>query len=257
MRRSNLPFPRSHAAVAALTALALGLSALGVVLTHRAVHLYLVWNLFLALLPVAFAWGAHLTLESKGWGRAWLPAGLWLLFLPNSVYILTDFIHLPYTDRRYVWEHLLLLVCFSGAGLFAGLLSLRIVHSAVDRRHPPAWGWAMVASVSLLSGVGVSLGRFQRWNSWDALHAPLQIVADLARDLTPGEAPRIRLLLPLTLGVFFGLAYLVLWGAHADGAQSARSGECPNSTDPGEPDHSGIASAVGSGRKNEQTKLNT
>ncbi len=251
----NHPFRRSLIAVAAMSAGALVLAALEIVLTGRATHLYLVWNLFLAALPLGFALLSETLLrDDGGWRRAWIPTALWLLFLPNSPYILTDFIHLSYTNHRLLWEALLLMVWFSGAGLFLGLVSLRILHEAVAKRCSARVGWVFVGVVSLLAGLGVSLGRFERWNSWDAIHAPFQIFTDIARGLTPGGAPRIRLILPWTLGAFFGLAYLTLWAAHADGAATSRT-ESGRDPDPGA-DQSGIPSAGGSGRKNDSTKLN-
>ena len=52
---------------------------------------FLIWNLFLAWIPVFFAAGFAVVHR-----RVWLvPLGLgWLAFLPNSPYLVTDLVHL-------------------------------------------------------------------------------------------------------------------------------------------------------------------
>ena len=35
-----------------------------------------------------------------------------------------------------------------------------------------------VVAVALLSGFGISLGRFERWNSWDLFSRPGTLLAD-------------------------------------------------------------------------------
>jgi uncharacterized membrane protein len=237
----HVPYRRSLLAVGVLSAGALALASLGSLLTRRAPHFYLVWNLFLALLPLGFALLAHRALHRGGWKAAIFPAALWLLFLPNSPYILTDFIHLTRTDPRWVWGHLLLLVWFSGAGLFAGLVSLRILHAALATRLSPLLTWVVISVVSLLTGLGVVLGRFERWNSWDALRDPGAIVTDVLQRLNPGSLLTLQGILPWALGAFFGLAYFTLWALGTDAAVP----------------YSGMVSAGGSGRKNESANPTT
>ena len=56
----------------------------------------LIWNLFLAWLPYLFSLVmviAH-RLRPRWWWAQLIPGALWLLFLPNAFYIMTDFIHL-------------------------------------------------------------------------------------------------------------------------------------------------------------------
>lgn len=234
------PYRRGLLAVGLLSGGAVALAVAGTLLTRRAQHFYLLWNLFLALLPLGFSLWAHRAWSLRGPTAALLPASLWLLFLPNSPYILTDFIHLTHTDPRWVWGHLLLLVWFSSAGLFSGLLSLRILHHRLAEFRSPALAWTSVAAVSMLTGIGVALGRFERWNSWDAFRNPTAVAEDILHRLTPGAVSLQQALLPWALGLFFALAYLVLWALATD----------PSS-------YSGMVSAGGSGRKKDNTKPST
>lgn len=201
---------------------AFGLAALGSVITGQRRHFYLVWNLFLALIPLACALGIE-TLARLGRDRLALALGVpWLLFLPNAPYILTDFIHLQRSPAAWAWGHLLLLVWFSFAGLASGIFALHIVHRRVTERMGPAFGWIFVTGISLLSGLGVALGRFQRWNSWDVLHQPQGIAYDALRHFPPGRLSP-EALLPWGLGAFFGFAYLLFWSLRPGSEAHARA----------------------------------
>lgn len=196
-------------ALALLAAGALGLALLGAALTRQTSHFYLVFNLALAVIPLGLALALDPLLLRGRRRWAWAAGGAWLLFLPNALYLLTDFIHLSHTPRHWLWAHLVLLAWSSFTGLAAGLLSLRIVHLTVERLRGPRAAWTVVLVSAGLSGVGVALGRLQRWNSWDILRHPGRIVADALGHLVPGSNP-IDAALPFGLGLFFALAYLLI-----------------------------------------------
>ena len=60
--------------------------------SHQFAYFNLVWNLFLAWLPLGFAFVTDRFRESR---LCFLAFGfLWLLFLPNSPYLVTDLVHL-------------------------------------------------------------------------------------------------------------------------------------------------------------------
>jgi uncharacterized membrane protein len=189
---------------------ALILATFGSAITQQSRHYYLIWNLILALVPLVCALGID-ALALRRRDRLALLLGIpWLLFLPNAPYILTDFIHLRRSPTPWAWGHLLLLVWFSCAGLASGILSLHLVHRCLTERIGNALGWAFVAGISILSGIGVALGRFQRWNSWDVLQEPHGIANDLLRHFPPTRLSP-EAVLPWGLGLFFGFAYLFFW----------------------------------------------
>src|SRR5207245_983978 len=97
---------------------------------------------------------------------------LWLLFLPNAPYLLTDFIHLRQWDRMALWFDAVMIGSFGATGLLLGLTSLLIVHAIVTRHLGHVFGWLFAASSLALSAFGIYLGRFGRFNSWDTLFRP-------------------------------------------------------------------------------------
>jgi uncharacterized membrane protein len=88
------------------------------VATQQFAYFNLVWNLFLAWLPLAFAFLAGRDSNSRL--RLFLCAGLWLLFLPNSPYLVTDLVHLRPRPPVPLWFDILLVQSFVLTGLLLG-----------------------------------------------------------------------------------------------------------------------------------------
>lgn len=181
---------------AALTSIAL--LAIRVVYTGGMTYVFLLWNLLLAWIP----YGIAFVLE-KVEGQKAQPLSVvfplyvvWLLFFPNAPYILTDFIHLDALALHAVplWYDALLIASFGATGLGLGLKSLHMIHHSLRMRFGHLVSWAIVLAVMLLSGFGVYLGRFPRWNSWDILSNPWYFASDTAERLTsPTEHPYLIL----------------------------------------------------------------
>lgn len=161
----------------------------------------LVWNLVLAWVPYAFsmlAAGLFLTFS----GQWWLvipPAAVWLAFFPNAPYIITDFFHLATRPGVPLWYDVLLLAAFSWTGVFLAIASLRTMQIITGAYLGRAASWFFVLLALSLSGLGIYLGRFGRWNSWDLLLNPESIIAEIATSL----------LEPLENLRFFGFTVLI------------------------------------------------
>lgn len=171
---------------------------------------WLLWNLFLASVPLV--WGAAFQSAMQRGRRLWaaLWFGLWLLFLPNAPYLLTDLIHLGPRPHVPLWFLLALLLSCGGTGAMLGYLSLAVVHREVEGSFGKIWGWLVAGGSLMLCGFGIYVGRFLRWNSWDAITRPLILGRALLRqfvDAGPYPHP-----VPVTLifggGLFLG--YLAL-----------------------------------------------
>ncbi len=142
---------------------------------------FMVWNLFLAWLPLLFAALAWRWWEKRPFSL--LFTTLWLLFFPNAPYILTDFVHLRQRGNVPLWFDFLLLLAFALAGLYVGLLSLDWLHRLVAGKNGRFSGWLFVLTTLTLSSFGVYMGRFWRWNSWDMLLRPTAVLSHLAQTL--------------------------------------------------------------------------
>lgn len=171
---------------------------------------YLVWNLFLAWIPFVLA----LVIYDRGKRRR-LDVGqvalfaAWLLFLPNAPYIVTDLVHLPEQPAPPVVFDAVAYLAFAWTGLMLGLVALYLVHCTARSAFGVAAGWTVVAASAALSGFGMYLGRFLRWNSWDIITNPGALVSDLAAIV---RDPVGRPLAVTTLfAAFIGVAYLSMY----------------------------------------------
>jgi uncharacterized membrane protein len=167
------------------SALACTLVIARVARVERITFVFLIWNLFLAWVPYLWSlWTASIERRHPGaWWRLLLPGALWLLFFPNAPYIVTDFVHLRERPPMPLWYDLGLLAAFALSGCFLAVASLHTMQTLVRRLAGSVVSWLFVVAVVGLSGLGVYLGRFERWNSWDLLFSPHAVLADVARPL--------------------------------------------------------------------------
>jgi len=176
-------------------------------------HLYLIWNLILAWIPLALAVQVE-RLDRCSVSPRWplAAAGLgWLLFFPNAPYIFTDFIHLGSRTSVRFWVDLILILWFALTGLVLGFVSLFMMQRVWVRRYGWLTGWVFVAMVSVLSGIGICVGRFLRWNSWDVVLNPWDLVVDLGRCLAGMPGRPALAVLPVLFGAVLFVAYVILY----------------------------------------------
>ena len=172
----------------------------------------LVWNLILAWIPLVVALFAYDRYRRRTPIARLAPAfALWLLFLPNAPYIVTDFVHLSAASAAPLWFDGIELSAFAWTGMLLGFVSLYLVHAVARHRFGAPAGWLGAVCALALVSAGVYLGRVKRWNSWDLLTQPRNRLAELHAHL--GD--------PVSLGRAFGatlamtallmLAYLVFY----------------------------------------------
>jgi len=191
---------------------------------------FLIWNLFLAWLPLAFSMAA------LAWARiakgASLTVGLcvcgvaWLLLFPNAPYLMTDLIHLIFAGRwlyydvdgLLLWFDLVLVFLFTWCGMLLGYVSMNQIHAIVRHYWDSVIGWAFVIATSMLGGFGVYLGRIVRLNSWDVLH-PLRIVDDVIDAIHYNS---------IAFSILFGTLILIVYiSLYAITLQSRRNPQAP------------------------------
>jgi uncharacterized membrane protein len=193
--RQGHPAPVRHSMLPVLLAsiLAVGLFAARVYRSQQITFCFLVWNLVLAWIPyLSSLWADHLHRHHpRRWWLLLLPGLSWLAFFPNAPYIVTDFWHLQARPPIPVWYDIGMLAAFALAGLFLAVFSLRTIHELIRQHLGSLLGWLFAGTVVGLGGLGIYLGRFLRWNSWDLFLHPRGVLADVATRLAnPLAHPR-------------------------------------------------------------------
>ncbi|MCD4791825.1 MAG: DUF1361 domain-containing protein [Bacteroidales bacterium] len=97
--------------------------------------IFLMWNIFLAGIPwvISSLFILYPKLQKKT--ILILTAGIiWLVFIPNTFYILTDLFHLNYKNLAPIWFDLVLIFSFAWAGLMLGFSSLKDVELILSEK---------------------------------------------------------------------------------------------------------------------------
>lgn len=180
---------RQLAVIASLifaTLVCFGMLVLRVAYSHNSHYVWLLWNLFLAWLPVGSALIVYNLYKRHGrlsWLLVSACAVTWFIFLPNAPYIVTDMIHLRSQPDAPFWFDLLLLLAFAWTGFFLGLVSLLLMQEIVGRLAGTVTSWLFAFVMLGLSSFGIYLGRFMRWNSWDVVFNPSRLLVDVTQPL--------------------------------------------------------------------------
>jgi uncharacterized membrane protein len=174
-------------------------------------HRYLIWNLALAWVPFLAATGLRVIDRAQRRALTATLGVIWLLFLPNAPYLITDIAHFDGPSSSTPWLDLAKFLSFAWAGVVLGLASLRIVHQLVAQRRGQLAGALVVIVGATASGIGVAIGRFARLNSWEAVTHPVTVSASTLRLSSSYQA--------VAVGAFVTLLILVMYIAFGIGDQ--------------------------------------
>lgn len=175
---------------------------------------FLPWNLLLAWVPLVasiFLCNLLARLKWTSW-QAVVTSLIWLFFLPNTFYLMTDFVHLRHTSEANILFDVVILGMFSFAGFLLGFLSLLLVHRQLDKRFKPSLSNNLVLFVILLSSFAIYLGRYLRWNSWDVVTNPFGIAYDVVDRLaSPTDFPTTFVTTAMFFVITTSFYFCTLW----------------------------------------------
>lgn len=189
----------------------IALTAIRIIYTDNWRFIGLSWNLFLALVPyfiTRFAIRNPSWIENR-WKFAFIFTS-WLLFIPNSFYIITDLFHLEINHRIPLWFDLALIFSFAWNGILLGVISIRQMEKIVRLNFPFIQEWQFVYPMMLLNAFGVYIGRYLRYNSWDVIANPFQLTEDIIYLLVHPVRHRFDWSMIICYSVFMTLIYLAI-----------------------------------------------
>lgn len=217
MRLLNLLFKREMAApmlaMSFASCVTVLLVVVRIVMTGHWFYGCLAWNLFLAWLPMVFASLAGEAYDERAAqpGRFWGAAAAWLVFFPNAPYIFTDIVHLTTYFYMHFWVDLTLILLCALTGFVVGFVSLYLMQSLVRRMFGRVASWVFIAAVAGLSSLGICIGRFLRFNSWDVLVRPVALYHTIGDVAANAPARHVSGAFMVLFATFFFLGYLMLY----------------------------------------------
>ncbi|GCE07399.1 DUF1361 domain-containing protein [Dictyobacter aurantiacus] len=174
-------------------------------------------NLFLAWIPIVCVSLALFFFLSAGSSQLWLVILLlciWFVFFPNSTYLVTEFHHLKEEVNTVpFWFDTIVILSLALCGVLLGSFSLLLVHRMLDLYLPPAFSWLIFIVYLFLSNVGIYIGRFLRFNSWDVLINPLGLARHVLSVFKDRQKARSLLLFSVLFTVFLLAFYVFLYSA--------------------------------------------
>lgn len=220
----------------ALSAAVFAMAAFRAIYSGSLTNLFVYWNVFLALAAFLFIKAFNLVNAKTGLSKTVKNLGLglafagWLSLTPNAIYLVTDLGHLngpklvensrynPYkkiiTPKRevpYLYDvvmlFLLALIGFQSSGMLTTSMFRALKNSDLKNyiKFNKKSEVLFLGLVSFATGVAIFLGRYLRWNSWDVIINPINILKDLYYYFThPLATPSMY----LSLVLFFILTVL-------------------------------------------------
>jgi len=172
----------------------------------------LIWNLFLAWIPFALALAVYDGFR-RGAARFPLVAGgvLWLIFFPNAPYIVTDIKHIRTWSGVPIWGDAILVGAAASVGLALGFVSLYLMQAVARRLVGALNAWLFAFAVLALSSLGVYLGRYLRWNSWDLIVQPERVLGDVWTGIANPLAYPHAVAVTVVFTVFLAATYLAFY----------------------------------------------
>lgn len=174
---------------------------------------FLPWNLVLAWMPLVFAYWLSRRLRRKPWRSAGniLLTLLWLGFLPNSFYLVSDLIHLTNTGEISKLFDAALFFAFIFNGYTAGFMSSYLIHRELLKRRRAWQAHALIGLAFISCGFAIYLGRYLRWNTWDVLVNPAALLFDVSeRVINPAAHPQ-AFLTTFTFSTLIASIYTVIF----------------------------------------------
>lgn len=187
---------------------------------HYHVRKTMLLNLALAWIPIICAGLAlPLFLNSTIKGGAGMGVSIallfiWFIFFPNSTYLVTEFHHLrDDAHETPFWFDTIVILSLALCGLMLGSFSLLLVHQMLQFYIPGAYAWIIFIIYVFLSNIGIYIGRFLRFNSWDIFTNPRGLGSNLLAIFRDKEKARNLWLFAILFTVFIMTFYLFLYSA--------------------------------------------
>jgi len=157
-----------------LIILSLFLNIFRIIIWGKFSFIYILWNIFLAILPFIVSSSLLNANNNKGLTNTiFIICGfIWLLLIPNAPYIITDFIHIGEVRAVPALYDSFLIFSSALTGLLLGMYSINHIEVILKTRYSKKISSIIMMLTIFIISFGMYLGRFLRFNSWDVFARP-------------------------------------------------------------------------------------
>ena len=179
---------------------------------------WIVWNLFLAFIPLTISFGLFLRRSKKRSLLWWFGYVIFITFLPNAPYLLTDIIHLIEAIRAgySIWITTLIFIPLHTLAILAGweayVISLINQSHYLKKHGARRFVFSSELITHALCAVGIFIGRFRRFNSWDLVTQPDVLFDSTINDLTTKKPLVVIAITFIILSVLYWLTKQITLG---------------------------------------------
>ena len=199
------------------------ISVIIAILSGSGLSLWLGFNVFLALIPIVLITIISSMLDKKEYSFDWKIIGLlivFILFLPNAFYVITDFIHVNSSDfyniyaGKTFYEHdlnayieLMHIAISFLVAMYAFVKSILRFDFLLKKKVESPIRHTIVLLSFISSSVGIYIGRFLRYFSWDIIN-PFNVIGGLIDEFSSFMIGFIILFTALQYIVYYGYRLL-------------------------------------------------
>ena len=179
---------------------------------------WIVWNLFLAFIPLTISFGLFLRRSKKRSLLWWIGYVVFITFLPNAPYLLTDIIHLIEAIRAdySIWITTLIFIPLHTLAILAGweayVISLINQSHYLKKHGAKRFVFASELITHALCAIGIFIGRFRRFNSWDLVTKPDVLFVSTISDLTTKKPLLVIAITFIVLSILYWLTKQITLG---------------------------------------------
>ncbi len=137
---------------------------------------FLLWNTFLAGIPLMLSQIIRRMRADNVTLPIFFLAMGWMVFFPNAPYLITDLFHLHERTTAPLWLDTFMLFLFALEGLALTLSTWSDIIIWLKKICRPSYQLGLKIGILFLTSLGLYIGRYLRWNSWDILFQPWRIL---------------------------------------------------------------------------------
>lgn len=176
--------------------------------TEQLSFIFMFWNLFLAFIPFAISNYILKLKQEISHFKLITFMGIWLLFLPNAPYMITDLFHLHHRVVLPIWFDLILILMFAITGLYLFFISINQTIAVVKSQFPKLHNPIFLILLFMIVSYGVYIGRFLRLNSWDIIN-PLGLIKTCMNAILNLPTLKDMCCFTLVFSIFLGFIFII------------------------------------------------